>query len=354
MAKLFEPLKIRSTEFLNRAWVSPMCQYSATDGFIGDWHLIHLGALVSGRPGLLMVEATGIVPEGRITVGCPTIEDLSHAKRFQRIIEFAQSQNVKIGIQLSHAGRKGSTMRPWDKNKVAEKVAGGWQTHSASNISFENFPAPIELSKEEIRGLVLKFADAARRAVEVGFNVIEIHAAHGYLLHQFYSPLTNMRKDEYGGSFEGRIKFLLQTVEAVRSQIGEEIPLFVRISATDWVEEGWQIKDSIKLCLRLKDLGVDLIDVSSGGNLPNAKIPFSPGYQVPFSEQIRNEVGILTGAVGGITDPHQAESILTSGKADAILLGREFLRNPRWVLKAASELNSNIEWPSQLARGIYQ
>jgi 2,4-dienoyl-CoA reductase-like NADH-dependent reductase (Old Yellow Enzyme family) len=354
VAKLFEPLTIRSIEFLNRAWVSPMCQYSATDGFIGDWHLVHLGSLITGRPGLLMVEATGIVPEGRITVGCPTIEDLSHAKRFQRVIEFAHSQNVKIGIQLSHAGRKGSTMRPWDKNKVAEKVDGGWQTHSASSIPFESFPAPMELSKEEINVLISKFADAAGRAVEVGFDVIEIHAAHGYLLHQFYSPLTNMRKDEYGGNFEGRIKFLLQTVEAVRSRVGKEVPLFVRISATDWVDEGWQIMDSIKLCLRLKDLGVDLIDVSSGGNVHNAKIPFSPGYQVPFSNQIRKEVGILTSAVGGITDPHQAESVLTSGDADAIFLGREFLRNPRWVLKAASELNSDIEWPSQLVRGIYK
>ena len=354
VAKLFEPLTVRGTKFLNRAWVSPMCQYSATDGLVGEWHLVHLGSLISGRPGLVMVEATGIVPEGRITVGCLTIEDSFHAQRFQQVIKFAHSQNVKIGIQLSHAGRKGSTMRPWDPKKNAEKVDGGWQTHSASSIPFEGFPVPKELSKEEIRDLISRFAEAARRAVEVGFDVIEIHAAHGYLLHQFYSPLTNMRKDEYGGSFEGRIKFLLQTVEAVRSRIGLGVPLFVRISATDWVTEGWQIKDSIKLCLLLKELGVDLIDVSSGGNFLNAKIPFSPGYQVQFSNQLRDEVGILTTAVGGITDPHQAESILTRGEADAIFLGREFLRNPRWVLKAASELNSDIEWPSQLIRGTYK
>jgi 2,4-dienoyl-CoA reductase-like NADH-dependent reductase (Old Yellow Enzyme family) len=354
VAKLFEPLKIRSTEFLNRAWVSPMCQYSATDGFIGDWHFIHLGALVSGRPGLVMVEATGIVPEGRITIGCPSIEDFSHAKRFERIIAFAHEQNVKIGIQLSHAGRKGSTMRPWDEYKIANEIDGGWQTSSASNIPFDGFPAPNELTKAEIETLISRFADAAKRAVDVGFDVIEIHAAHGYLLHQFYSPLTNMRSDDYGGSFEGRIRFLLQTVKAVRSEIGEEVPLFVRISATDWVENGWQIKDSIKLGVQLKRLGVDLIDVSSGGNLQNAKIPFSPGYQVAFSSEIRSEAAIMTSAVGGITHPDQAESILVRGEADAIFLGREMLRNPRWVLKAASELNSEIAWPAQLVRGIYQ
>jgi 2,4-dienoyl-CoA reductase-like NADH-dependent reductase (Old Yellow Enzyme family) len=354
VAKLFEALKIRNTEFSNRAWVSPMCQYSATDGFIGDWHFMHLGALVSGRPGLVMVEATGIVPEGRITIGCPSIEDLPHAIQFQRIIEFAHENEVKIGIQISHAGRKGSTMRPWDSYKVAQPVDGGWQTSSASTIPFDGLPTPKELTISEIASLVSNFADAASRAVQVGFDVIEIHAAHGYLLHQFYSPLTNKRTDSYGGNFEGRIKFLLETAKAVRDKIGEEIPLFVRISATDWVENGWKIEDSITLCRYLKELGVDLIDVSSGGNIHNAKIGTGPGYQVEFSRLIKKEVEILTSAVGGITQSEQAELILLNKEADAVFLAREMLRNPRWPLKAAFELNEQVAWPSQLMRGMNQ
>jgi 2,4-dienoyl-CoA reductase-like NADH-dependent reductase (Old Yellow Enzyme family) len=352
LSRLFEPLKIGSTEFLNRAWVSPMCQYSATEGFIGDWHFIHLGALVTGCPGLLMVEATGIVPEGRITIGCPSIEDLPHALKFQRIIEFAHKNNVKIGIQLSHSGRKGSTMRPWDEYKIAQKDDGGWETSSASSIPFDGFPAPKELTRSEIQIIVSKFADAAQRAVEVGFDVIEIHAAHGYLLHQFYSPLTNLRTDEYGGDFRGRIRFLLETVAAVKDRISRDVPLFVRISATDWVEGGWQIQDSIRLCHYLKEAGVDLIDVSTGGNIHNAEIPFAPGYQVPFSSEIKEKVGILTSAVGGITQSMQAELILSNNDSDAVFLAREMLRNPRWPLKAAFELNSQIVWPVQLTRGI--
>lgn len=328
-----------------------MCQYSATEGHVGDWHFIHLGALVSGRPGLIMVEATGVVPEGRITIGCPSIEDSNHANSFKKIIDFAHENNVKIGIQLSHAGRKGSTMRPWDRYKTATESDGGWETSSASNLPFEGYPAPRELTRPEIRELISQFADAAKRAVEVGFDVIEIHAAHGYLFHQFYSPISNTRVDEYGGTFEGRVRFLLETIEAVRGRIGQDVPLFVRISATDWIETGWGIEDSLKLCALLKKAGVDLIDVSTGGNVSNAEIPVGPGYQVPFSSEIRNEVGLLTTAVGGIVKPDQAESILINNSADAIFMGREMLRNPRWPLYAASELNAAIEWPAQLMRG---
>jgi 2,4-dienoyl-CoA reductase-like NADH-dependent reductase (Old Yellow Enzyme family) len=298
-----------------------------------------------------MLEATGVVPEGRITIGCPSIEDYLHALSFKKVIDFAHKNNVKIGIQLSHAGRKGSTMRPWDNYKIANEADGGWQTSSASSVPFDGYPTPKEITKSEIRKLVSQFAEAAGRAVEIGFDVIEIHAAHGYLFHQFYSPLSNLRIDEYGGNFEGRVRFLLETVRAVRAKIGKDIPLFVRISATDWVEDGWQIGDSIDLCVHLKKAGVDLIDVSTGGNLSNVEIPVAPGYQVPFSSEIRNKVGILTTAVGGITDPSQAESILIQGSADAVFLGREMLRNPRWPLHAASELNCLIEWPDQLVRG---
>ena len=266
MNTLFDPLTIGSVTFQNRVWVSPMCQYSATDGLVGQWHSAHLNAFATGAPGLIMVEATGVVPEGRISIACPTIHDDKHADAFKPMIDFAHSLNVKMGVQLAHAGRKGSTMRPWDDHRMASTEEGGWQSVSSSAIAFHGYPEPRALTVDEIHQLTRDFAAAAKRAVEVGFDLVEIHAAHGYLLHQFYSPLANTRTDEYGGSFENRVRFLLETVMAVRAAIPASTPLFVRISATDWVDDGWNLVDSIELCTQLKALGVDLIDVSTGGN----------------------------------------------------------------------------------------
>ena len=351
MNTLFDPFTLRGVTFQNRVWVSPMCQYSATDGFVGAWHSAHLGAFATGAPGLIMVEATGVVPEGRISIGCPTIEDDAHAKAFAPMIDFAHSQGVKMGIQLAHAGRKASTMRPWDTTRMAEIGEGGWQAVSSTDKAFEGYPAPRALTVAEIAQLVKEFADAARRAVAVGFDVVEIHAAHGYLLHQFYSPVSNDRTDEYGGSFENRIRFLMEVTAAVRSAIGDQVALFVRISATDWVDEGWNLIDSIELAGKLKAAGVDLIDVSSGGAVHNAPITPSPGFQVPFAAAIRKEAGIATAAVGLITEPEQAQYIIETEEADAVFLARAMLRNPRWAMNAAEALGVKIPWSLPLDRG---
>ena len=351
MNTLFDPLTIGSTTFQNRAWVSPMCQYSAVDGLVGDWHHAHLTAFATGAPGLIMVEASGVVPEGRISIACPTINDDRHAAAFKPVIDFAHSQNVKIGIQLAHAGRKGSTMRPWDDHLMASSEEGGWQSVSSSAIAFPGYPEPRALTIQEIHQLTLDFAAAAKRAVTIGFDVIEIHAAHGYLLHQFYSPLANTRTDEYGGSFENRVRFLLETATAVRSAIPSTTPLFVRISATDWIDGGWNLMDSIELCTQLKALGVDLIDVSTGGNLHKASVKATPGFQVPFAAAIRTEAHIMTAAVGLITEPEQAQYIIETGEADAVFLARAMIRNPRWALSAAEKLGVKIAWPLQLERG---
>ncbi|CAN2187089.1 NemA NADH,flavin oxidoreductases, Old Yellow Enzyme family [Candidatus Nanopelagicaceae bacterium] len=350
MTSLFTPLKIRDVEFSNRAWVSPMCQYSAENGLVGQWHRVHLGAFATGGTGLIMVEATGVVPEGRISIGCPSIEDDAHADAFKPMIDFAHQHGVKMGIQLAHAGCKASTMRAWDEHLMASEAEGGWQAVSSSAVAFEGYPIPRELTLAEIAELVQAFADAAERAVSAGFDVIEIHAAHGYLLHQFYSPLMNHRTDEYGGTFDNRVRFLLEVVRAVRQVIGQGTPLFVRISSSDWAEGGWNLIDSVELAKLLKDLGVDLIDASSGGATHNAKIDVKPGFQVPFATAIRAETGILTSAVGLITDAEQAEHILATGEADAVFVGREFLRNPRWALEAAEKLGVTIAWPSQFER----
>ena len=350
MTSLFTPLKIRDVEFSNRAWVSPMCQYSAENGLVGQWHRVHLGAFATGGTGLIMVEATGVVPEGRISIGCPSIEDDAHADAFKPMIDFAHQHGVKMGIQLAHAGCKASTMRAWDEHLMASEAEGGWQAVSSSAVAFEGYPIPRELTLAEIAELVQAFADAAERAVSAGFDVIEIHAAHGYLLHQFYSPLMNHRTDEYGGTFDNRVRFLLEVVRAVRQVIGQGTPLFVRISSSDWAEGGWNLIDSVELAKLLKDLGVDLIDASSGGATHNAKIDVKPGFQVPFATAIRAETGILTSAVGLITDADQAEHILATGEADAVFVGREFLRNPRWALEAAEKLGVTIAWPSQFER----
>ena len=347
MSHLFDPLTLRGTTIRNRVWVSPMCQYSANDGFVGQWHQVHLGSFSTGGVGLIMVEATGVVPEGRISIGCPSIEDDKHAEAFRPMIEFAHSHGVKMGIQLAHAGRKASTMLPSSDHLMASKEEGGWQAVSPSPIAFHGYPEPRELTTLEIKLLVRDFAAAAVRAVEVGFDVIEIHAAHGYLLHQFYSPLANTRTDEYGGDFEGRTKFLVEVAQAIREAIPEETPLFVRISATDWVDDGWNIIDSIELSKILKVIGVDLIDVSTGGNVHNAPIEATPGFQVPFAAAIRNEAGIPTAAVGMITEPEQAEHIIVTDEADAVFLARAMLRNPRWALTASEKLGVKIDWPRQ-------
>lgn len=351
MNTLFDPLTIGSVTFQNRVWVSPMCQYSATNGLIGAWHSAHLNSFATGAPGLIMVEATGVVPEGRISIACTSLHTQAHADAFKPMIDFAHSHNVKMGIQLAHAGRKASTMRPWDDHRMATTDEGGWQSVSSSAIAFHGYTAPRALTVDEIHQLTVEFVAAAKRAIAVGFDVIEIHAAHGYLMHQFYSPLANTRTDEYGGSFENRVRFLLETVVAVRAAIPASTPLFVRISATDWVDDGWNLVDSIELCTQLKALGVDLIDVSTGGNVHNAPIKATPGFQVPFAAAIRTEVHVMTAAVGLITEAEQAQYIIETGEADAVFLARAMIRNPRWALNAAEKLGVKIPWPHQLERG---
>ena len=351
MSALFDPLTIGNVEFPNRIWVSPMCQYMAKDGFVGQWHDVHLGSFATGGTGLIMVEATGVVPEGRISIGCPSIEDDEHAAAFAPIIDFAHQHNVKMGIQLAHAGRKAACALPWADHKMATPEEGGWQAVSASPIAFEGYPEPRELTIPEIKQIVKDFADAAKRAVDVGFDVIEIHAAHGYLIHQFYSPLSNKRTDEYGGDFIGRTRLLMDIVFAIRDAIPEGTPLFVRISATDWVDGGWNLIDSIEMCTQLRAIGVDLVDVSTGGNVHNAPIKPEPGFQVPFATAIRKETGIMTTAVGLITEPEQADHIIQMGEADAVFMAREFLRNPRFPLYAAEKLGVKVQWPLPIERG---
>ena len=351
MNNLFDPITLRGLTIKNRVWVSPMCQYSATDGVVGDWHMAHIGAFATGEAGLIMVEATGVVPEGRISIACPGIYNDEQIAAFKKINNFAHTQGVAMGIQLAHAGRKGSTMRPTDDHLIATPTEGGWTTHSASAQAYHGMPEPHALTVPQIQQLVKDFARAAKNAIKAGFDVIEIHAAHGYLLHQFYSPLSNLRTDEYGGSFENRIRFLLEVSKAVRKAIPDTTPLFIRISASDWTEEGWQIIDSVELCKQLKEIGVDLIDVSSGGNLHNAPIKPVPGYQVPFAQAIKVESDIPVAAVGAITDPHQAQEIINSNKADAVFLARAMIRNPRWAMAAAEELKVMIDWPAPLERG---
>ncbi len=327
-----------------------MCQYSAINGVVGTWHLVHLGAFATGGVGHVMVEATGVTPEGRISIGCPGIWNDEQADAFRPIIEFVHQQRALIGIQLSHAGRKGSTMKPWDDHEIATKDEGGWKTVGASPIPYKDFPIPHELSVDEIEKLEANFVAAAKRSVSAGFDVIELHAAHGYLFHQFLSPLTNIREDNYGGTLENRMRFLLETAALVREAIPAGTPLFVRISATDWVDNGWNLEDSIILCQKLKALGVDLIDVSTGGLVHDAKIPSGPGYQVPFAAEIRRQVEILTTSVGLITEGKQAEEILEKGEADAVMIARQMMRNPRWAIAIAEEFGEKIDWSVQLER----
>ncbi len=348
---LFQPLTLRGVTFANRIWVSPMCQYSADNGVASSWHDVHIGSFSTGGAGLIMMEASGVTPEGRISTKCLGLWNDNQTDRLRPIVDFAHSFGAKIGIQLAHAGRKGSCLPPWSEHPMASKEEGGWESVAPSPISFGGkYPVPRELTISEIKELVRSFADAAQRVASVGFDLVEIHAAHGYLIHQFLSPLSNQRSDDYGGSFENRIRFIIEIVKAVREVIPDSMPLFVRISATDWLEGGWTIDDSIELSKTLKNCGVDLIDVSSGGTSSGAPVPVGPGYQVPLAHQIRVESQIPTSAVGMITDPQQAEAIIADGRADAVMLGREMLRNPRWAFHAAHVLGAEVKWPNQLLR----
>src|SRR5438105_11747117 len=352
MAHLFDPLTIRDVEFVNRVFVSPMCQYSSTDGLPNDWHLVHLGSRAVGGAGLVMTEATAVLPEGRISPQDLGIWSDDHTEPLRRIVRFIHKQGSVAGMQLAHAGRKASTRRPWESAGAVTESEGGWKNVMApSAIAFtENYPMPRALTRDGIREIVAAFAAAARRACDAGFRVIEIHAAHGYLIHEFLSPLSNHRDDAYGGSFENRTRLIREIVTAVRSSWPKGAPLFVRISASDWVEGGWDLEQSIELARSLKQIGVDLIDCSSGGTVPHAKIPAGPGYQTPFAHRIRHEAEILTGAVGMITSPVQAEQIIGTGQADAILMAREFLRDPYWPLRAAHRLEQSISLPVQYLR----
>ena len=350
-SKLFSPLQIKSLVLKNRIAISPMCQYSAQDGFANDWHLVHLGSRASGGAALIIQEATSVSPEGRISPADLGLWKDEQIEKMQAINQFIIFQNAIPGIQLAHAGRKASMSEPWNGNKRLDESNGGWNPVAPSAISnHSNEKPPIALDKTGIQKVISDFKSATQRAVKAGYQVVEIHAAHGYLLHQFLSPLTNFRTDEYGGSFENRIRLVLEVIEAVQSVWPENLPLFVRISATDWAEGGWNIEESVQLCQLLKEKGVDLIDVSSGGLVSYQQIPLGSGYQVPFAERIKNETGILTGAVGLITASSQAEAILADGKADLVLFARESLRNPNLALDFAKELGADVSWPKQYER----
>jgi len=329
-----------------------MCQYSAEDGFANNWHLVHLGSRAVGGASLIIQEATAVVPEGRITYGDLGIWKDEHINKWKEIVSFIHQQGSLAGIQLAHAGRKASCEKPWlGGAQIASDHINGWKTVAPSAVAFtQNTEAPLALDKPGIGKIIDAFVQATKRCKVIGYDLLEIHAAHGYLLHQFYSPFCNHRTDEYGGSFENRIRLLLEITDAVKKEWGNEKPLFVRISATDWTEGGWTIEDSIRLSIELKKKGVDLIDTSSGGNVPGAKIPLTPGYQAAFAEKIKKEAGILTGAVGLITTPQQAEEILQKEQADFIFIARESLRNPNFPLYSAFILNDDVKWPEQYER----
>ena len=352
MAHLFDPLSIRDLTFSNRVFVSPMCEYSSIDGYANDWHFVHLGSRAVGGAGLVMTEATAVLPEGRISPQDLGIWSEDHVEPLARIVRFIHEQGTVAGMQLAHAGRKASTYRPWEGHGTVPEQSGGWKKVVApSAVAFtDSYPMPDALTREGIQEIVAAFANAARRAWTAGFRVIEIHAAHGYLIHEFLSPLSNQRQDQYGGAFQNRIRLLREIVAAVRSSWPEGAPLFVRISATDWSDGGWDVQQSVELARALKPIGVDLIDCSSGGNVPHARVPVGPGYQTPFADQIRREADIMTGAVGMITSPIQAEQIIGTGQADAVIIARELLRDPYWPLRAARELGQQISWPIQYLR----
>ncbi|PZF74374.1 NADPH dehydrogenase NamA [Taibaiella soli] len=351
MSALFSPLQIREVTFKNRITVSPMCEYSAVDGFANDWHLVHLGSRAVGGAGLIITEATAVLPEGRISPEDLGIWKDEHIAPLKNIVAFLHAHGAVAGIQLAHAGRKASSYAPWRPQGQVPVAEGGWQTVAPSAVPYyETDHTPHALTKQEITDVVNAFAAAAERSLQAGFKVIEIHGAHGYLIHQFLSPLSNKRTDEYGGSFENRIRLLKEIIIAIRTVWPESQPLFVRISATDWVEEGWNVADSIALAKEIGPMGVDLIDCSSGAIIPKVKIPVGPLYQLPLAEAVKKGSGIKTGAVGLITTAEEAESIISSGKADLVLMARQLLRDPYFPLHAAQKLGVDLKWPDQYER----
>jgi 2,4-dienoyl-CoA reductase-like NADH-dependent reductase (Old Yellow Enzyme family) len=351
VSELFSKFRLRGTEFRNRVFVSPMCQYSSRDGLPNDWHLVHLGSRATGGAGLVMAEATAVSPEGRISPGDTGLWSAEHARAFAPVAAFIESQGAVPAVQLAHAGRKASTEVPWRGGGPLGEGEGGWQTLAPSALPFaEGHPAPREMTRDDIEEVVRQFADAARHSLDAGFRVVEIHMAHGYLLHEFLSPLSNRRADEYGGDFDNRARLPLRVAEAVRAVWPAEWPVFARVSATDWVEGGWDLPQSVRLSRELMKAGVDLIDCSSGGLVPRARIPVGPGYQVPFAAAVRREVGVATGAVGMISEPAQAEGIIRDGEANVVFLARAMLRDPYWPLHAAKSLGADVPWPVQYAR----
>jgi 2,4-dienoyl-CoA reductase-like NADH-dependent reductase (Old Yellow Enzyme family) len=351
MPHLFDQLTLRGLTLPNRVVVSPMCQYSSTDGLANDWHLVHLGTRAIGGAGLVLTEATAVTPDGRISPADLGVWSDAHVDGLARIARFVHAQGSAAGVQIAHAGRKASTTPPWEGRQAVPPDAGGWQPAGPGAEPFApSTPRPRALGTSELPAIVEAFAAAARRVREAGFDVVEIHAAHGYLLHEFLSPLVNGRQDAYGGSFDNRARLTLEVAAAVRAAWPERLPVFVRISATDWAPGGWDLDEAVELARRLKAVGVDLVDCSSGGAVADASVPAAPGYQVPFAERIRREAGVATGAVGLITTPEQADAIVADGRADCVLLARELLRNPYWPLRAAEALGAAAAWPRQYLR----
>lgn len=351
MSKLFSPLTIRDITLRNRTAMPPMCQYTADEGFANDFHLVHYGSRALGGTGLIIQEATAVSPEGRITPGDLGLWDDRHVAKLKEMTGFLEKHGAVPGVQLAHAGRKAGCALPWHGGKQLGLDEGGWQTVAPSAITFdESERNPVSLDEEGIRKVVSDFKKAAERALEAGYKLVEIHAAHGYLIHEFLSPLANHRSDNYSGSFENRTRLLLEITAGIREAWPANLPLVVRLSATDYIEGGWNVEETVKLASILKTKGVDLIDSSSGGMVPYAKVPFGPGYQVQFAERIRKEAGILTGAVGLLTDAQQAEEILEKEQADIVLFGRQLLRDPHFALHAAKALGDDIDWPKQYLR----
>ncbi len=351
MSILFSSIQIKNVVLKNRIVVSPMCEYSSIDGFANNWHLVHLGSRAVGGAGLIITEATAVSPEGRISIADLGIWKDEHKAKLKEIVDFIHENGSVAGVQLAHAGRKASFDIPWENPAQVDKDKGGWDTVAPSAIQFNpKDTMPIALDATGIEKVKSDFKAATKRALDVGFSVVEVHAAHGYLLHQFLSPLSNQRNDEYGGRFENRIRLLLEVVAAVKEVWPSENPLFVRISATDWVEGGWNEEESVELAKILKEKGVDVIDTSTGGLSRAQQIPVAPGYQIRFAEEIKKQTGILTGAVGLITEARQAEDVLKQNQADLVFMARELLRNPYFPLHAAKQLNVDTEWPSQYER----
>ncbi|MEO8100998.1 MAG: NADH:flavin oxidoreductase/NADH oxidase [Betaproteobacteria bacterium] len=351
MSQLFSPLQLRELTFRNRVFVSPMCQYSCEDGVPDDWHLVHLGSRAVGGAGLVITEAASVTPEGRISPEDAGIWNDAQVSAWKPIAAFIKAQGAVAGIQIAHAGRKASTFSPWRGSGKVDVGQGGWPVIGPGNVAFSPaYPQPREMTHAEIKATVDAFVDAAKRSLQAGFEVAEIHGAHGYLLHEFLSPVSNLRADEYGGSQENRMRFPLQVCAAVRDTWPKHLPVFLRISASDWQEGGWDIDQSIEFCGRAKALGIDLIDVSSGGNVADAKMTIRPGYQVPFARAIRAGAGVPVGAVGLITEPVQAEQIIADGDADCVFLARAMLRDPYWPRHAAGALGVSLAWPDQYKR----